>query len=267
MKHMIVMLLAILNINATMNSNRVIFYFKRIPLIGRLMPDRIYGDLDLKMMVTIVVTIFNGIKKLFIKALYVGLMIVLPLLYFYEYKIETIPPETFINLFFFLSFIGGTVQISALLESNRNKYICIKLMKFGARDFVVPTMLARHTSNFIYFLPVILIPYILFGGSVWKGILLLILLTAVRFTYEACQLFIYEKTGILLIKRYIVQWALILSAVIAAYLPIYFSTIWPIQNVLFSVPMMMTIFICFGFSIVLFLSLRISGKWYILPLN
>jgi len=250
MKHMIVMLLAILNINATMNSNRVIFYFKRIPLIGRLMPDRIYGDLDLKMMVTIVVTIFNGIKKLFIKALYVGLMIVLPLLYFYEYKIETIPPETFINLFFFLSFIGGTVQISALLESNRNKYICIKLMKFGARDFVVPTMLARHTSNFIYFLPVILIPYILFGGSVWKGILLLILLTAVRFTYEACQLFIYEKTGILLIKRYIVQWALILSAVIAAYLPIYFSTIWPIQNVLFSVPMMMTIFICFGFSIV-----------------
>src|SRR5665648_3672 len=250
MKHMIVMLLAILNINATMNSNRVIFYFKRIPLIGRLMPDRIYGDLDLKMMVTIVVTIFNGIKKLFIKALYFGLMIVLPLLYFYEYKIETIPPETFINLFFFLSFIGGTVQISALLESNRNKYICIKLMKFGARDFVVPTMLARHTSNFIYFLPFILIPYILFGDSVWKGILILILLTAVRFTYEACQLFIYEKTGILLIKRYIVQWALILSAVIAAYLPIYFSTIWPIQNVLFSVPMMMTIFICFGFSIV-----------------
>src|SRR5665647_3905034 len=117
------MLLAILNINATMNSNRVIFYFKRIPLIGRLMPDRIYGDLDLKMMFTIVVTIFNGIKKMFVKALYVGLMIVLPLLYFYEYKIETIPPDTFINLFFFLSFIGGTLQISALLETSRNKYI------------------------------------------------------------------------------------------------------------------------------------------------
>jgi len=250
MKHVIIMLLAILNINATMNTNRVIFYFKRIPLIGSRMSDKIYGDIDLKMMVTIVVTIFNGIRKLFNKALYVGLMIVLPLLYFYEYKIEAIPPEAFINLFFFLSFIGGTLQISALLETSRNKYICIKLMKFGARDFVIPTMLARHISNFIYFLPIILISYILIGGSAWKGILLLILLTAIRFINEACQLFIYEKAGILLIKKYIVQWVLILSAVVAAYLPIYLASVWPIQNVLFSLPMMMAIFICFGFSIV-----------------
>jgi len=250
MKHVIRMLLAILNINATMNANRVIFYFKRIPLIGSLMSDRIYGDLDLKMMVTIAVTILNGIRKLFNKALYVGLMIVLPLLYFYEYKIDAIPLEAFINLFFFLSFIGGTLQISALLETSRNRYICIKLMKFGARDFVIPTMLARHISNLIYFLPIVLIPYILLGGSAWQGILMLIMLTAVRFTYEACQLFIYEKTGILLIKKYIVQWVLILSSVVAAYLPIYFAIIWPVQNLLFSLPMIAAISICFVFGII-----------------
>jgi len=250
MKHVIRMLLAILNINATMNANRVIFYFKRIPLIGRLMPDKIYGDLDLKMMVTVVVTIFNVIRKLFNKALYVGLMIVLPLFYFYDYKMEMIPPEAFLNLFFFLSFIGGTLQISALLETNRNKYICIKLMKFGPRDFVIPTMLARHISNFIYFLPIILIPYALIGGSVWYGVLLLILLTAIRFINEACQLLVYDKTGILLIKKFAFQWALVLAAVIAAYLPLYFSSVWPIQNVLFSLPMIMAIFICFAFGIV-----------------
>lgn len=239
---MITMLLAIFNINATINANRVIFYFKRTPLIGALMPDKIYGDSDLKMIATVVVTILNVIRKFIKKSLYIGLMIILPLLFFYKDIPSSIRPQAFINLFFFLSFIAGTVQVSVLFETNRNKYTCIKLMRFGARDFVIPTMFARHITNSIYFLPVVLISYGVMGGSVWEGLLLLILFTAFRFIGEAGQLFLFDKTGILLRKKYVVPLIVVILACIAAYLPLYFLMIWPIQQVLFSLPVIIILF-------------------------
>lgn len=239
MKNMIVMLLAILNINATTNANRVIFYFKKLPLIGKLMPDKIYGDSELKMIATVVVTLLNVIRKLIGKTMYIVILIVLPLVFFYKEESLSIQPEAFINVFFFLSFIAGTIQVSALLETNRNKYLCIKLMKFGARDFVIPTLFARHITNLIYYLPTILIPYALIGGSALQGFLLLILLTAFRFIGEAGQLLLFHKKNILLIKNYKTQWIFIILSCLAAYTPLYFMIIWPITQFLFGLPVVM----------------------------
>ncbi|MDD3170065.1 MAG: hypothetical protein PHC91_11470, partial [Eubacteriales bacterium] len=222
--------------NATINANRVIFYLKRMPLVGKRIPDRLYSDSELKMIATVVVTILNVMRKLIGKALYVGLMMVLPLMLLFKEIQPGDYPAAFLHLFFFLSMIAGTVQISALLESNRNKYICIRLMRFNARDFVVPTLFARHTANFIYFLPSIMIAYALLGGEVLHGLLLLLLMTAFRLSFEAVQLLVYDKTKILINKRYLIQWIVIIPSLTAAYLPLFFRSVWPVGKVLFSLP-------------------------------
>ena len=230
------MLLSIYNINAAINANRVIFYLKRLPLIGKRIPDRLYGDSELKMVATVVVTILNIFKKLIGKALYVGLMLILPLLTIFKGIPDQDQPGAFLHMFFFLSFLAGTVQISALLESNRQKYICIKLMRFHARDYVIPTLFSRHTANLLYFLPAVMLTYALLGGNALLGLLLLVLMTAFRLGFEAFQLFLYDKTKILINKRYLIQWAVIIPSLAAAYLPLVYHTIWPVGRILFSLP-------------------------------
>jgi len=236
MRYLATMLLAIYNINATINANRVIFYIKRLLLVGKRIPDRLYGDSELKMIATVIVGILNVLRKLIGKAIYIGLMMVLPLMLFFKGIQRPDYPAAFLQLFFFLSLIAGTVSISALLEANRHKYICIKLMRFNARDYVIPTLFAKHTANFIYFLPSVLLTYALLGGKVLHGLLLLLLMTAFRLSFEAVQLLIYDKRNILINKRYLIQWLVIIPSLAAAYLPLFYHSVWPVGRVLFSLP-------------------------------
>lgn len=236
MRYLATMLLAIYNINATINANRVIFYLKRLPLVGKRIPDRLYSDSELKMIASVVVAILNVLRKFIGKAIYIGLMMVLPLMLLFKDIQRPDYPAAFLQLFFFLSLIAGTVQSSALLEANRHKYICIKLMRFNARDFVIPTLFARHATNFIYFLPSVMITYAFLGGNVLHGLLLLILMTAFRLSFEAVQLLIYDKSRILINKRFLIQWLVIIPSLAAAYLPLFYHSVWPVGRVLFSLP-------------------------------
>lgn len=255
MRYLATMLLAIYRINMTVNANRIIFYLKRLPLVGNLIPDRLYGDSDLKMIATVIVAILTVIWRFAGKALYVGLMVFLPIAMLYKDIPRSEQPAAFLHMFFFLSFLAGTVQISALLEANRHKYICIKLMRFNARDFVIPTMFSRHAANFLYFMPAVLIFYHALGGSVLTGMLLLLLMTAFRLIFEAFQLFLYHKQGILINKRYVVQWAVIIPALAAAFIPLNY-TVWPVGSILFSLPVILLLMVGASLSVVYILGFK-----------
>ena len=235
MKHIIDMLLAIFNINAAINANRVIFYLKRIPVIGKMIPDRIYAASDLKLIATVVVTILNILRKLVGKALYIGLMFVMPLFLIFKGIPRADYPDAFAHLFFFLSILAGTIQISVLLEANRNKYLCIKMMRFQARDFVIPSLFARHMADFLFFVPAVAIAFVIIGGNVLQAFLIVLSMTAFRFSAEAFQLLLYDKKAFLLNKKYVLQWAVIIPSCVAAYLPLYYGKIWPVK-ILFSFP-------------------------------
>jgi hypothetical protein len=205
------------------------------------------------MIAAVVVSIVVIIRKFAGKFLYIGLMLALPLALIFKGIPRPDQPEAFVQMFFFLSFIAGTVQTSALLESNRHKYICIKLMRFNARDFLIPTLFSRHATAFIYFLPSVLFFYARLGGSILRGFMLLILLTAIRLVFEAVQLRLYDKKKILLNKKYLVQWLLILPSLAAAYVPFVFHAVWPVDALLFSLPV-----------IILFLAAAVWCTVYIL---
>ncbi len=239
MRYMKTMLFVIFNINAAMNANRFIFYSKRLPLLGKRIPDKLYRDGDLKMIVSVVAAIWNIIRKLIGKAIYLGLMFLVPLFLIFKEIPRVDYPQAFVQMFFFLSFLAGTIQISVLLDSSQIKFICIKMMRFPARDYVVPTFLATHIANLIYFLPALIVSYVILGGEILQTLILVGLMTALRFICEACQLQLFHKRGILYNKKYLLQWAVIIPSCVAAYLPLYRNIIWPIDRMLFNLPVIL----------------------------
>lgn len=234
--------LTIYRIQTAVYTNLGIYYIKKLPLIGKQIPDRIYGDSDLKLTASVIMLLLNIIRKFLGKFMILGLMIFLPLFFISEKLESTTLPEAFVHLFFFLYFIGGTVQISALMEPGKIKYICVRLMRFRARDYEISAVLTRHLSNFIYYFPSVFFPYLMMGGNGRKAVLLLLLLTAFRFISEGLQLLLFQKTGILFPKKFAVQWLVIIPALAAAYLPFYLKTIWPIESILFSLPFILIVF-------------------------
>lgn len=235
MRNMMATLFASYSINFLTNANRVIYYFKRIPFIGKLVSDKIYGEGGMKLAAMVIITVMTVLKRFIMKAAYVGLMVILPLHFLLDKAPQHLQIEGFVNLFFFLSFIAGTIQISGLLQTNQNKYVCIKLMRFHSRDFVISNMVSIHITNFIYFLPAVSWGYLYVGGTLGGATLLMVLLTAFRLINEWAQLLIFHKLGFLIAKKYWFQWAIIVPACLMAYLPIQFQWVLPLKSILFSV--------------------------------
>lgn len=248
MRKMIATLLASYRIVFAMNVNRAIFYFKRLPLVGKLLPDRIYGEGGLKVAATIIFTIITVIRKFIGKGLYLGLMILLPIDFLLKGN-QGLTEQAFIQIFLCLSFLAGTIPISGLLDSNQNKYVCIKLMHFPSREYAVSTMLAKHITEFLFFLPAVMICFWAAGGRPWNGFLISIMLLAFRFFNEGIHLLLFEKTGFIISQKYWILFTVIIISLVGAYLPVYLKLILPWDQFLFSLPIIVILFLGATFSL------------------
>ena len=63
----------ILQIKATVNANTFLYYLKRLWVIGKHVPDRVYREEGLKNFLAVLTTVLGQLLKLFGKAVYLGL--------------------------------------------------------------------------------------------------------------------------------------------------------------------------------------------------
>lgn len=70
----------ILQIKATVNANTFLYYLKRLWVIGKHVPDRVYREEGLKNFLAVLTTVLGQLLKLFGKAVYLGLAAWLPLM-------------------------------------------------------------------------------------------------------------------------------------------------------------------------------------------
>ena len=68
----------IVMMRATIMTNTFLYYLKRLWLIGKLVPDRVYGNPDFKIVLAVLFTIVGQVVSLTCKVLYVLVMVVLP---------------------------------------------------------------------------------------------------------------------------------------------------------------------------------------------
>lgn len=235
----------IFNISMSNRINFLIYYFKCIPLIGKLLDDTVYKKLKIKKIISIFALLTKIGQGILGPIVYAVVAIGLPIFFLYkDYTLED-KYSVFTYLIFVLSFVFGATASSAALTPSKEKFICIKLMKMRARDYAIAIIFCEYIWSGIRLLPVLIVTSKLFGGTIFQGIILTLLLTMVRFCGEALHLFIFEKGNLILCKKYLFIITYGVLALIAAYVPSVFRLIFPIDKYLFN-PIVIVSIIIFG---------------------
>ncbi|QWU16539.1 hypothetical protein SAMN04487895_107161 [Paenibacillus sophorae] len=210
----------ILGIRVSVFANCLIYYFRQLPLIGKALKDNAYANLPLKKIASVIALLFAICTGFVSNFLYTGLMIYWPV----SVTGTELPAAErfgrFMHIFVLLSFAAAAFANIKVLESKREKYIAVKLMRLNARQYMHATLSFRYLTFFLYFVPASIVFFRLLGASVTQGIRLALLLTLWRVACEALHLYVFDRTGIVLIKKNGFAWCGIGLSLAAAYLPL-----------------------------------------------
>ncbi|KWX80666.1 hypothetical protein AMQ84_02940 [Paenibacillus riograndensis] len=227
----------IMKIRGASGANRLLYYFGRLPLIGKLMNDSVYSKASLKKTFTIAVLILKMIWGFLSKFAYLGLVVYLPV----QLAVKELPLAEQYDLYLYilvlLSFGVGAVSNAIILEPKRDKYICVKLMRLPADKYMHAVMALRALTFFVYFIPAMLVFARVYGAPLWQGLLLSLLLSLWRIAGEALHLWIFDRKEIVLVKKTGLVWTVIGAGYLLAYVPLYMgSSLLDMDNMLFSLP-------------------------------
>ncbi|ADY55751.1 hypothetical protein Sgly_1449 [Syntrophobotulus glycolicus DSM 8271] len=208
----------IFNIMASINANRFIYYFKRLPLIGRILPDIVYEKVALKKVVAVIAGGSKVLSGFLAKALFLGLLVLLPVI-FME-KDPVLRFNSYLHIFFMLNFTGSFLT-SSIFSADLNRFIFLRLMRMDARSYIVSTVLCRALVDFLYFLPLVLISTKIMGGSLSQGFLPAIFLAAANLTGEVYFLLFYKRTGIMLNTKAPHVLTVAVLCLVSVYVPVF----------------------------------------------
>lgn len=188
------------NVSYAESANTFIHFLKRVPLIGKKVPDSLYKETKAKIVIGIISQILGVIWSILKKGLYLALMIVLPA--YFMSKGTGLFFTKFLHMFFFLNIIYGPIMNSVVFDYvNRSAFNMITLMRADAREYYISAMIYKYITNFIYFIFPMIIAGRIVGFSPIKALTMLVLLTSVRFMGECFNIFIYIKMGKVLSKQ------------------------------------------------------------------
>ncbi|MCD2493530.1 hypothetical protein LQE92_12985 [Lacrimispora sp. NSJ-141] len=173
----------------TYKANSVIYSLKQIPIIKKLLPDRLYASPGLKTFADIAAVLWELLSVFLGKFLYLLFMVSLM-----SGLMKTETGAGFSHILLFLSFIGAFMNTN-LFNPTKDKYYGIALMNMDAREYVV--------SNYLYFLIKMIVGFmpfmIWFGTKAGVSLPLCILypffIVGFKLVISACVLRDYEKHG------------------------------------------------------------------------
>lgn len=215
------------------NANTFIHFLKRVPLIGKKIPDTLYKETNVKVALGIIGKIIGLLIGFFKKAFYLGVMILLPS-YLMTKDIDK-SMTNFLHIFFFLSLVLGSLIRTIILDStNKKAFNMINLMRCDAREFYIGEIIYSNIEKFIHFIVPMIIIGLIIGLSPYKAFVLMIEFTFLRFIGEWFNVIVYRKTQIVIVtNNYIMSIASLLGIACAYGLPIVGKTI-NFQKVLFN---------------------------------
>jgi len=225
----------IFRISASQTSNRFIYFAKRLPLIKRIIPDSIYKEGAVKLILSALIYIIITSVSFFKKALYLAVFIILPI-----FLLDALIPveqrfNTGLQIFVFMNFIIGAFQSPVALANERQKYNCVKHMGMKSGDYCISQLVYKNAVFFVSFLPAIIIAVAIFDYSNFfflEGLAILVLLMFARMIGEAFQLFQFAITKKIIHNN---LWASAFTHCVfigLAYMPIGFGYILDWENIL-----------------------------------
>ncbi|MCM8709532.1 hypothetical protein M2651_00660 [Clostridium sp. SYSU_GA19001] len=233
------------------NANTFIHFLKRVPLIGKKIPDSLYKETGAKLFVGIVSQIFSIFAAIFKKALYLGIMLVLPAFLMSEKTGGFL--AKFLHMFFFLNIIYGSIMNNVIFNyADKSAFNMITLMRADAREYYVSAMLYKYITNFIYFILPMIITGLIVKFSPLKALTLLLFLTCFKFIGEYLNIFIYNKKVMVLQKQNVFVTVFIFITLALAYGLPFFDLTLKLENVFFNV-FIVLIVLCLGIGSLIYL--------------
>ena len=103
----------------TYRVNSIIYMFKQIPIIRRVLPMSLYKNQSLKIFVTILNTIWEIISVFLGKIIYFAIMLIIPLNFMNVFNFRAM-----LQLLFFLS-LGGAFFNTGMFDPSKDKYYAV----------------------------------------------------------------------------------------------------------------------------------------------
>ena len=129
----------ILQIKATVNANTFLYYLKRLWVIGKHVPDRVYREEGLKNFLAVLTTVLGQLLKLFGKAVYLGLAAWLPLMLALEKGLlePAQAPAQLVNILFFAQLCSRPDAGQCGFRRNAAKIYCAQIYENAAEALCV----------------------------------------------------------------------------------------------------------------------------------
>lgn len=206
-------------IRTSSTVNRLIYYAQRLPLVGRAIKDTQYANLEGKKTIAVIAFLLQIVWGFANKLAFLGLMVYLPVVVWNGASSQEERLSLFLHLLLLLSFVVASVASATVLETKREKYIAVKLMRMKPAAYMQAALGYRYCSYFVYYLPAMLLFTSLLDVSVLQGLGLAVSVTLWRVLCEYVHLKLFQQTGIVLIKNNAVVWLTIGLGYGVAYAP------------------------------------------------
>ena len=203
--------------------NSILYSLKQLPIIKRILPEKLYGVRGLKILGNIISAIWEFIMIFFGKFLYIAFVIVAMLEIY-----QTNSAETFLHIFFFLTICGGLMN-TYLFDPTKDKYYAMFLMNMDAKEYTISNYLYQMIKVLIGFLPFTCFYGMSVGLPLWLTILCPIFVMMVKTFINSLSLMDFKRTKDAKNENLptSVVWILLLVLLLCAYALPYISIVMP----------------------------------------
>lgn len=203
--------------------NSILYSLKQLPIIKRILPEKLYGVRGLKILGNIISAIWEFIMIFLGKFLYIAFMIAAMLGTY-----QTNSAATFLHIFFFLTICGGLMN-TYLFDPTKDKYYAMFLMNMDAKEYTISNYLYQMIKVLIGFLPFTCFYGMSVGLPLWIMILCPIFVMMVKTFINSLSLIDFKRTKKVKNENLptSVVWILLLVLLVCAYALPYISIVMP----------------------------------------
>ncbi len=198
----------------TYRVNSILYAFKQLPLIKKLLPSTLYQVQGLKVFANILSVLWEIVSAFLGKLLYFAVMIAaIGTLY------QAVPqPQLFLHLLFCLTLLGGVVN-TYLLNPSKDKYYALMLLRMNAKQYTLVNYGYVLVKCIVGFLPFSLLFGLHNAVPLWICLIIPFFVAGVKLTIAAITLRDFEQHQKVFNENHLTRlvWLLIAAFLLAAY--------------------------------------------------
>lgn len=235
----------IYRIRSAIAGNQLIYWLGRLPLLRRLFTDKLYAAAEGKLALSILVSLYRAVRALLGKAFYLFVACLVPLMLAEE---DIFAKESFglaVWVFFWLSFVAGTMIQPISVEPSQLKYTCVRQMGMDAAQYQTTEMVTSHLAAFAGFTPFLVLWGGVTGAGMLRGLLLSLALAGVRVMAEGFHLWLYARFRLVPSGKFWYILVMVAGCMAAAYAPLALQAVPRLDQVLLY-PATVTLLVALG---------------------